>query len=649
MRERLRLKTVPAPCNAVVLTVLLMFPIHGIVLGKIQTAAPSPPVNMIRSADRVTLENGIVSFSILTKNGNIIDLKYAGRSILSEAGYLDWQSGGNNHIDEGTLSILSDPSANRGDLAEICISQSGEGNTLSPFDVELHYVLRRGESGLDCFVLFGHRKEYPAGELAQARWVLRLDDKVFDFINIDDQRRRPMPPSSTPTKILGPKESSQFTEGPFKGFITDKYHFFTDVGDHFLHGWTSTSKLIGCWIVYGSNEAQNGGPTKQTNSAHFGRMLFKIITCGHYGSGGVSVAAGEEWRKVYGPWQLYLNSGKDNDALWLDAKVKAASLRASWPPDWIHHPDFVSASGRGTVKGQLRITDDQDPKASPENAWVGLAAASPDWQKQAKDYQFWARAGKDGAFTIPSVRPGDYTLYSFTDGVMDEFRHNGVKVFRGGTNELGILDWKPLRHGRQLWQIGTPDRTAKEFRHGDDYRQWGLWLKYPEEFPNGVNFIVGKSNERADWNYAQVNVLKDGKWIGTTWNILFEMPSPKEQGTATLRQAFASTHNAVLTVALNGQPIGKFRTTADNAMIRAGIHGQYSEEDLSFDASLLKQGTNTISLEQSAGGNMQKSVMYDCIRLELNENKSFSRAEKGAKQLMTTPAASGKAEEAASD
>lgn len=587
---------------------------------------------MVLGQDRVTLENGKVSFSVLKKNGNILDLKYAGRSILSEQGYLDWQSRGNNHIENGTLSILSDPSANGGEIAEICVSQSGEGNVRAPFDVELHYVIRRGESGLDCFVLFGHRKEYPAGELGQARWVLRLDDTVFDFINIDDQRRRPMPSSSTPAKILGPKESSQFTEGPFKGFITDKYHFFTDIGEHFVHGWSGTSSGIGCWIVYGSNEAQNGGPTKQANSAHFGRMLFKIITCGHYGSGGVTVATGEEWRKVYGPWMLYLNSGKENNALWEDAKVMASSLCACWPPDWMHHPAFVPASCRGTVKGVLRITDQQDLRASAMNAWVGLAAPSPDWQKQAKDYQFWVRAGKDGSFTIPSVRPGDYTLYCFTEGVMDEFRQNGVKVTSGGTNDLGILDWRPLRHGRQLWQIGTPDRTAREFRHGDDYRRWGLWLKYPGEFPNGVNFIIGKSMERTDWNYAQVNVQKDGGWVGTTWNILFEMPASVTAGTATLRLAYASTHNAALTVSLNGVQIGRFRTAADNAMIRAGIHGQYSEEDISFDASLLKQGSNTISLEQSAGGNVQKCVMYDCIRLELDESGPFSPSEHAARQ-----------------
>ena len=192
--------------------------------------------------------------------------------------------------------------------------------------------------------------------------------------------------------------------------------------------------------------------------------------------------------------------------------------------------------------------------------------------------------------------------------------------------DLGTLDWKPVRFGKQLWQIGTPDRTAREFRHGDDYRQWGLWLKYPQDFPDGVNFVIGKSKERTDWNYAQINVQKDGMWVGTKWNILFDLAAAPKSGTATLRLAFASTHNAKLSVFVNDQPVDRFGTGADNAMIRAGIHGQYSEVDVAFDAALLKQGTNTIALEQSAGGNVQKSVMYDCVRLELDDTAPFDKS-----------------------
>jgi rhamnogalacturonan endolyase len=435
-----------------------------------------------------------------------------------------------------------------------------------------------------------------------------------------------MPPSNTPTKALGPKESLMFTDGPFKGQITDKYHFYVDAGDHFFHGWTGTQSHIGCWVIYGSNEAQNGGPTKQHNDAQFGRLLFKILMCGHYGVQGIHIDQDRQWQKIYGPWMLYLNHGESNDELWADAQNKARQERAAWPLAWMHHPAYPLAGDRGSVGGTLQINDPQDPAASAANAWVGLAAPSPDWQQQSDGYQFWVHADKDGRFAIPNVRAGRYTLYAFTHGVMDQFRRDDIDVSPGSSIDLGKVSWQPLRFGKQLWQIGVPDRTAAEFRHGDDYRRWGLWQKFPEEFPNGVNFVIGKSRERTDWNYAQVNVLKDGAWVGTTWNILFDQPQAPGPGSAILRLALASTHNARLTIRVNDQAVDSFRTAADNAMIRAGIHGQYSEQDTFFDAALLRAGQNKISLEQSAGGNVQKSVMYDCLRLELDQTHPFDRS-----------------------
>jgi rhamnogalacturonan endolyase len=597
----------------------------------------APAVTLADHGDHVTFGNGIVSFAITKANGDIDALKYGSTSILAEPGYLDWVSGGNNHIANGSFAVVSDPAGNGGEMAEASITRKYAGQG-SPFDVELHYVLRRGESGPYCFVVFHHAKEYPAGSIAQARWVLRLDDEVFDFINVDEQRRMEMPPANTPTQMLGPKESLMFTEGPFKGMVTDKYHFFVDAGDHFVHGWISTQKRIGCWVVYGSTESQNGGPTKQHNTAHFGRMLFKILTCGHYGSGsGLDLAAGEEWRKIYGPWMLYFNSGGDRDALWADAKKEAGVQQAGWPPAWMHDPEFPLAGARGAVRGRLHISDPQDASASPANAWVGLAAPDPDWQKQGKGYQFWVHAARDGSFAIPNVRAGVYTLYAFTDGVMDEFRRDGVRVTAGGAVNLGALEWKPVRYGTQLWQIGTPDRTAKEFRHGDDYREWGLWQKFPVDFPNGVNFVIGQSKERTDWNYAQVNVQQNGQWVGTTWHILFDLAQPPKMGTAVLRLALASGHNAKVSVDVNGQAVGGFRTAGDNAMIRAGIHGQYSEEDIAFDAALLKAGRNSIGLAQSAAGNAQKSLMYDCVRLEVDDTHAFDKTKIKPRQRAAAP------------
>lgn len=597
-------------------------------------AGTSPQVTLTRKPNSVILANGIVSVEIDKTNGDPVVLTYHGQSLLESPGYLNWHAvadeekedddeKGNNStftwIRSGQFGITTDPATNAGEMADISVGQkfSGQG---APFDVELHYVLRKGDSGYYEYVIFRHQQGYPQGRLADARMLYRVNESIFNYMTIDDQRRRYMPPQGTPYIPLGPKESRQMTAGPFKGVIEDKYHDFSDAGEDRVHGWESSKEGLGFWILYGSAEDENGGPTKQHNTAHFPGILMKILTCCHYGAAPVQVDTGA-WEKMYGPFMVYLNAGKDKDALWADAKSKAAAEQAAWPYAWLENPVYPTAAGRGTVSGQLHVVDSQDPSVSASNAWVGLAASSPDWQQQAAGYQFWVRADKDGHFNIPSVRPGTYTLYAFTNGVMDEFRHDGVKVDAGTTVDLKLPDWEAVRHGRQVWQIGTPDRTAKEFRHGDDYREWGLWNQYPKDFPNGVNFVIGKSKERTDWNFAQCEVQKNGVWAGTSWNILFDLASAPKPGTATLRIALAAAHKAALGVYVNGTLVGSNRFDTDDAFIRAGIHGQYSEWDVPFQNTLLKAQGNTITLEQRSGRSVQKNVMYDCLRLEIAENQ----------------------------
>ncbi len=586
-------------------------------------AAGGPaPVELVDGPQSVVLRNGLLTAEISRAGGDILKLEYKSISLTSREAYIDWVAGGNHHI-RGDFSVKVDPGTSGGEMAEVVVRQKYDGTNF-PMDVEVHHVLRRGESGLYTFVIFSHKKGYPASGIGQSRQVLRPDGNIFDYIAVDDQRRKVMPPPETPYRILGPKESMEVTDGPFKGFIEDKYHWFADAGEHFVHGWASTKKNVGIWVLYGSNEDMNGGPTKQHNTTHGGPTLLKILTCGHYGAGGIGVAEGEEWSKMYGPWMIYVNEGANVKDIWEDAKKKAAAEKAAWPYAWMKNDVYPLGAARGTVTGKLMVTDPHYPQSWAAGAWVGLAqplSCGKHWQNQGKEYQFWTRADyRNGSFAIPNVRPGKYTLYAFANGVMDEYVKDDIVVESGKTVELGDIMWKPVRYGRQLWQIGNPDRTAGEFRHGDDYRKWGLWHEYPKDFPSDVDFTIGKSVEARDWNYSQMTRDVGGKFVGTKWRINFDvndMPA-KPGGQAVLRVAFAAAKNANVFISVNGAEIGSTgRFGDDNAMVRAGIHGQYSEKQFRFDASLLKKGSNTIVLDQRSGDSPWINVMYDSIRLEV--------------------------------
>ena len=139
------------------------------------------------------------------------------------------------------------------------------------------------------------------------------------------------------------------------------------------------------------------------------------------------------------------------------------------------------------------------------------ADTEPDWQQSGKGCSFWSRVKADGTFEIEKAREGRYSLWALNDAQFGEFRRDNVTVKAGETTNPGKLVLQPEVRGKIMWQIGKPDRTAKEFRHGDDCRHWGLWLKYPEEFPRDVDFKIGQSQERTDWNYVQPAV-SESRW-----------------------------------------------------------------------------------------------------------------------------------------
>jgi rhamnogalacturonan endolyase len=292
------------------------------------------------------------------------------------------------------------------------------------------------------------------------------------------------------------------------------------------------------------------------------------------------------------------------------------------------------------------VLDDSQAKTSKlPNLLVGLATpdqpASPvgagdfgggrfggggtDWQNDAKGYEFWVQGHDDGQFTIPKVRPGKYQLHAIADGVLGEFSQQPIEVKEGETLDLGKLIWKPVRYGKQLWEIGIPNRQGSEFFKGDDYFHWGWYVEYAKLFPNDVHFEIGKSNFRKDWFFEQVphdtnetNVTGRGTGRATPWAISFNLPDvPK--GKATLRLAICGSGARSIDVTVNDQKAGTVAAPGYNATInRDGIGGYWSQRNLSFDASLMHAGQNTLVLTIPAGS-LTNGVIYDYLRLELDD------------------------------
>jgi rhamnogalacturonan endolyase len=559
-------------------------------------------------------------------------------------------------------------------------------------------------SGFYTYAEFSHAATYPAAGEGESRFILQLDPS-FDWISVDADRNMLMCSSQDVRDgvVIHAKEQKILVTGIYKNSVEHKYSYCGVPYKLPAYGWSSTKNHIGVYFINPTTEYIGGGASKLDLVAHMMATLLDYWTSGHYAGGaGNNIPAGESWKKVIGPIFVYYNaladpkdaSKADLDtlaatagnpivpavwhdnaiALWRDALARAKSERAAWPYNWVGGVDYPHKEARANVTGQLVLNDPQAATKRLPHLTVGLAHAdyqgngSPfqlragngttvTWPHDGNYYQFWTDGAEDGRFTITNVRPGSYTLHAFADGVLGEYAKAGIAVEAGRNLNLGKLEWKPVRYGRQIWEIGYPDRTGGKFYKGDgaNYWLWGWCLRYGDLFPNDITYTIGKSDYHKDWFFEEVpHALSDGwknpaakdplnqrfGWVNsptgaqdmwrewgrgraTTWTIEFNMKKTSK-GVAVLRVALAGADgNGGLAIGVNGQPVGTIRPVATNALrynTDTGVWYQYTQK---FDAALLKAGGNSMTLTVPAG-DLTTGVVWDYLRLELNDgSKAF--------------------------
>ncbi len=635
--------------------------------------AQNAPVTLAEDEKTYTMNNGIVQAVVSKESGDLVSLRYKGLEMLAtfytadgsrpdldrdppgenraglNRGMTDHQYGfwshdamGPRNTDAARAIITIDPKANGGKRAEVAVKGISNGRRMGTgpgagkpgnfvADVEIRWAIGRGESGVYTYTQFDHQPEYPATSITEARFCAKLAD-FFDWMSVaQDEHHNKYYPAT-------------LREG-------DKYVYTTNQYRNPAFGWSSTTRNVGFFIINPSNEFMSGGPTKVEFLGHrdtnqvAAPCVLNYWRSSHYGGADVTVAAGEQWTKVIGPFMLYVNSGSDPQAIYADARAQAAVQQKKWPMDWVKGVDYPPSSRRATVYGQIILNDSQAAVKKLPNLMVGLTAPeyrvsdaqgfqrTIDWQIDAKYYQFWAPGSENGAFSIPNVRPGVYALRAFADGVLGELAKADIKVEPGKDLDLGKVTWTPVRKGKQLWEIGIPNRNASEFFKASSYWEPDAPRNYADLFPDDINFVIGKSDFAKDWYFAHVpHYVGDptvtpapaSPFFGPTYTgretprmITFDLPSAPK-GTATLRVAINGTGVQAIPVIVNGERAGQLdRLRGDGTISRHGSQGLWYEKELSFNAAMLKAGTNTLILTVPAG-NVNNGMLYDYLRLELS-------------------------------
>lgn len=585
----------------------------------IYAAPAAAPVTLADTGPEVTLSNGILTATITKSKAGISSLRFRDLDML-KSGYYSMDGGKNFRTPSGCRYTVK---INTPDLVDIGMRRIWK-NEPQAFDIDVHHVLRRGDSGLYTYALLDHPASYPATGVGEWRMVWKLSNDLLERIYVDELRNWEMPGSNDTFERTGIAEISKITSGVRAGKFDCKYDFNANYWDLGCWGHASNKNHVGGWIVLGSHEFFNDGPTKQDltaasgiNHIHFGMN--------HYHGSTTHVEAGQAWQKMFGPFLLYCNHDpRGGDGCWADAKARAQAEQAAWPYAWLTaNPAYPLAKERGAAAGKFIVKDPLKPEVFGKNAWIGLAqpAAGGNWQFESMHYQYWAKTGAQGKFSIPQVRPGTYTLYAFCDGAVGEFVRPEVAIAAGKTTELGELTWNVAHHGQRIaWEIGVPDRTAKEFRHGNDYFQGYLWTHFAKEFAHPLEYTIGKSTPGQDWNYAQGRYAQGDAPAPHEWRIHFRLPSVPS-GSAVLTLAIASADRARIRVFVNGghRPLAEVTPAVQggNALLREGIHAKYCVEYVTIPADRLKAGENTIALALASVRDAGAHVMYDYLNLEL--------------------------------
>ncbi len=542
----------------------------------------------VRESEKtVTLENNFLSLSFTKNNADLSAILYKGKSLLNGNDQRAYLLGPGFSMYPSQFKITRQTA----DLIEISFYHES-GNF---FQYDLRYVLKNNEPGVYCYLVQSHRAKDSPGNYGQTRWGIRSDEALFDYHLVRDSIQGPMPKMAELKDVI-----QDWTFKLADGSIYTKYNYADYIDGRNVHGMAGLSSGLGMFVIQASHEYLNGGPTKQYQNVHSNPYLINMFNCGHFLSDkrkGDNLIS-DDWMKLDGPFLLYFNEGKNIAGIWNDAKAKAEIEKKQWPYSWMLHPGYPLQ--RGTVNGRLFI--DNKPAGG---AKLLLAQPGHDWQAQSRDYIFAVDAKSDGIFSIKNVRSGTYSLYAFGANSTDEFQKANIEVTAGNTLNLQDLKWQTAKAGRLLWQIGIADRKTTGFKLADKKRDYSLF-KHP---PADLVFSVGK-NTTTDWYYAQT---KKG-----SWDINFNVEEDLN-GQALLTLGIAgSAKNPALEVWINGNKSGSYHFGNDASVYRSAVAGGYYNKLLvPFPSSLLKKGSNTVSLRlpdvKDGGG-----IMYDVIKLEAN-------------------------------
>ncbi|KAI1095714.1 polysaccharide lyase family 4 protein [Rostrohypoxylon terebratum] len=548
--------------------------------------------------------------------------------------------------------------------------------------LEQYWFLREGETGLHVFsraTYYNKNTPFLRG-LGELRTLFRPSTKLWTHLSSSKGNWAPFPSSQATSKAVTVQDATTYlgntTSDPYVEQYSDfftKYTFSEVWRDHDVHGQysdgttSSDGNTYGAWLVHNTRETYYGGPLH--SDLVVDGIVYNYLVSGHHGAPTPNMTNGFD--RTWGPQYYHFNKGGKDTTLEELRADAAQYANPEWNSEFYdsiaqYVPNYTPTSKRTTFKATIDI-----PKGGKRPIAV-LSENKQDFQLNVFDkssLQYWADIDPaTGTVEIPMVKEGTYRLTVYAEGIFGWFIQDDVEVSK--TAEAHTFQWKPESKGKEIWRIGTPDKSAGEYKHGyapdtskplqpEQHRiYWANW-DFPTDFPDGVVFKVGKSKEAEDFNYIHwsvfpgpSNYFRSEPYYENVnnWTIQFDLTRDQLTGgaqmaTLTIELAGAKTANgndkwAILpnekysnlpyTVAANGRDVStwiipSYRSGSCGA--RSSVVCQNFGHEFSFKASdFLKVGLNEFTLSLPFNATDTETallpatvyVQYDALKFELS-------------------------------
>ncbi|KAF5846779.1 hypothetical protein GGP41_004879 [Bipolaris sorokiniana] len=473
------------------------------------------------------------------------------------------------------------------------------GETYAPTGqrLEQYWFLREGETGLHTFSrIVYHNETTPfLRNLQEFRTLFRPnhDPPLFTHFVTNDKFSAPRPDLNGQVVVQDATWKLANKDDPYVKGVGDyftKYTFQDSWRNHLAHGMyadgrTTNGTTYGAWLVHNTVETYFGGPTH--SDLVVDGIVYNYMVSNHHGAQTPNITSGFD--RTFGPQYFHFNAGGTLSELRKDAEQYGQR------PDWNapfydsiapHVPNLVASSSRGTFEAKITLP----PGA--QNPIAILTTTGHNYQDNAANstaYQYWTPIPSSGAISILRVKPGSYRLTLYANAIFGDYVRDSISISPSHTTFVNVT-WTPQTAGKEIFRIGTPDKSSGEFRHGttpsrthplltEEYRLYWAAYDFITDFPSGITFKVGKDNESTALNYVHWSVF-GGKANSVRpvpvpdhvydWTLLFDLGEEdvREGGKATFTVQLAGAKTAAgntdldtgerwsnlpLTVSVNGE------------------------------------------------------------------------------------------------